>query len=84
MGTSCTGRRSPNPSAETVRNPQRANNIAQRPLAPHPAARPSAEPPVLIIGAGPAGLTAGYELSRRRVKPLVLEASGSRGACIRK
>ncbi len=31
------------------------------------------EYPVLIIGAGPAGLTAAYELSKRRVNSLVLE-----------
>ena len=34
---------------------------------------PATEHPVVIIGAGPAGLTAAYELVKRDVRPLVLE-----------
>ena len=33
---------------------------------------------VVIIGAGPAGLTAGYELSKSNKKVLVLEKKSSR------
>ncbi|HZT38995.1 MAG TPA: NAD(P)/FAD-dependent oxidoreductase [Bryobacteraceae bacterium] len=35
--------------------------------------------PVVIIGAGPAGLSAAYELSRAGVRSIVLEASGAFG-----
>ena len=39
--------------------------------------------PVVIVGAGPAGLTAAYELTQRGVKPLVLEASPQVGGIAR-
>ena len=44
----------------------------------HGDARPGLEagngaPPVVIIGAGPAGLTAAYELSKSQVESVVLE-----------
>ncbi|HLJ48831.1 MAG TPA: NAD(P)/FAD-dependent oxidoreductase [Bryobacteraceae bacterium] len=35
--------------------------------------------PVIIIGAGPAGLSAAYELTKSGVKPLILEATGTIG-----
>ncbi len=35
--------------------------------------------PVVIIGAGPAGLTAAYELTRRNIRPLVLEQANKVG-----
>ncbi|MGH3963921.1 MAG: NAD(P)/FAD-dependent oxidoreductase [Pseudonocardiaceae bacterium] len=40
----------------------------------HPAHAPHPEPEVVIIGAGPAGLTAAYELTRNQVPATVLEA----------
>ncbi|MGQ0716667.1 MAG: NAD(P)/FAD-dependent oxidoreductase [Pseudonocardiales bacterium] len=40
----------------------------------HPAHAPRPEPEVVIIGAGPAGLTAAYELIRNQVPATVLEA----------
>lgn len=39
--------------------------------------------PVVIIGAGPAGLTAAYELLKKDVKPLVIEASDKVGGIAR-
>jgi len=39
--------------------------------------------PFIIIGAGPAGLTAAYELTRRGHQPLVLESSGQVGGISR-
>lgn len=39
--------------------------------------------PVVIIGAGPAGLTAGYELVKKNVLPLVLEADDKVGGIAR-
>jgi protoporphyrinogen oxidase len=39
--------------------------------------------PVVIIGGGPAGLTAAYELSKRSVEALVLEALGEVGGLAR-
>jgi protoporphyrinogen oxidase len=39
--------------------------------------------PVLIVGAGPAGLTAAYELVKRGIRPLVLEKSGYVGGIAR-
>jgi protoporphyrinogen oxidase len=39
--------------------------------------------PVVIVGAGPAGLTAAYELVKRGVRPLVLEKSGHVGGIAR-
>jgi protoporphyrinogen oxidase len=39
--------------------------------------------PVVIIGAGPAGLTAAYELSKSKVRATVLEASGMAGGLSR-
>ena len=38
---------------------------------------------VVVVGAGPAGLTAAYELTKNAVKPLVLEQSGSMGGLAR-
>lgn len=39
--------------------------------------------PVVIIGAGPAGLTASYELVKKGIKPIVLEASDKVGGISR-
>jgi len=39
--------------------------------------------PVVIIGAGPAGLAAGYELINRGIKPVILERSNSVGGISR-
>ncbi|NJR57425.1 MAG: NAD(P)/FAD-dependent oxidoreductase [Cyanobacteria bacterium CRU_2_1] len=39
--------------------------------------------PVVIIGAGPAGLTAGYELVKQGIKPIVLEQSDKVGGISR-
>ncbi|MGB3532891.1 MAG: NAD(P)/FAD-dependent oxidoreductase [Microcoleaceae cyanobacterium] len=39
--------------------------------------------PVVVIGAGPAGLTAAYELTKREVYPLVLEAASQVGGISR-
>ena len=38
------------------------------------------ETPFAVLGAGPAGLTATFELARRGHQPLVLERSGYLGA----
>jgi protoporphyrinogen/coproporphyrinogen III oxidase len=46
------------------------------------APRASEASPVVIIGAGISGLSAAYELHRRGVKPIVLEASGRVGGLI--
>src|ERR687892_1790582 len=43
----------------------------------------SAIRPVAVLGAGPAGLTAGYVLARRGVPVTVLEASGEVGGLAR-
>jgi len=40
-------------------------------------------PPVTVIGAGPAGLAAAYELVNRGVKPLVIEAGADLGGIAR-
>ena len=39
--------------------------------------------PVVIIGAGPAGLTAGYELIKQGIKPIVLEKDDKVGGISR-
>jgi len=39
--------------------------------------------PVIIIGAGPAGLTAAYELAKRKFRPVVFEKSGMVGGLAR-
>ena len=39
--------------------------------------------PVVIIGAGPAGLTAAYELVKRNIRPIVLEKAGRVGGLAR-
>ena len=39
--------------------------------------------PVIIIGAGPAGLTAAYELVRRGIRPIVLEKADQVGGLAR-
>ncbi len=44
---------------------------------------PERETRVLVIGAGPAGLTAAYELTRFNVRPAVLEKSASVGGLAR-
>jgi protoporphyrinogen oxidase len=44
---------------------------------------PVADPDVLIIGAGPAGLTAAYCLTRHGTSPIILEASGTVGGLSR-
>jgi protoporphyrinogen oxidase len=41
------------------------------------------EKPVVIIGAGPAGLAAGYEFLRRGVSPIILERAGMVGGISR-
>lgn len=46
-------------------------------------AGPSESPPAVVIGAGPAGLTAARELTQHQIKPLVLEMSGSVGGIAR-
>src|SRR5690606_32547786 len=38
---------------------------------------------VVIIGAGPAGLTAGYELTKHNVRPIVLEQQDKVGGLAR-
>jgi len=43
----------------------------------------SAEKPVIIIGAGPAGLSAAYELARLKQQPIVLEKSDKVGGLAR-
>ena len=42
--------------------------------------KPSATYPVIVLGAGPAGLAVAYELLRRGVTPLVLEKGATAGA----
>ena len=39
--------------------------------------------PVVIIGAGPAGLTAAYELGKRKIRSVVFEKSGKVGGLAR-
>jgi len=39
--------------------------------------------PVIVIGAGPAGLTAGYELVRQGIRPLLLEKAEKVGGLAR-
>ena len=39
--------------------------------------------PIVIIGAGPAGLTAAYELVKRNIRPIVLEKAGKVGGLAR-
>jgi len=39
--------------------------------------------PVVIIGAGPAGLTAAYELVRQGIRPIVLEKADKVGGLAR-
>jgi len=39
--------------------------------------------PVVIIGAGPAGLTAGYQLAKRNIRPIVVEKSNHVGGLAR-
>ena len=41
------------------------------------------EKPVAVIGAGPAGLAAGYELARQNVPPIVLERDSKVGGISR-
>ncbi|WP_432492047.1 FAD-dependent oxidoreductase [Kineococcus auxinigenes] len=43
----------------------------------------TAQPPVVVIGAGPVGLAAAAHLLERGLEPLVLEAGGQIGAAIR-
>jgi thioredoxin reductase len=48
-----------------------------------PAAQPSADLPVVVVGAGPVGLAAAAHLTARGLTPLVLEAGDSVGAAMR-
>jgi protoporphyrinogen oxidase len=45
--------------------------------------RPTSDKPVVIIGAGPAGLSAAYELINSGVQPIVLEKTGTVGGLAR-
>ena len=50
------------------------------------AAQPALPPvryPAVVIGAGPAGLTAAYELTKQGIRPLVLEQSAAVGGLAR-
>jgi protoporphyrinogen oxidase len=53
------------------------------PTAPIAAARPASTPQVVVIGAGPAGLTAAYELTKHDVSSTVLEADDMVGGISR-
>jgi protoporphyrinogen oxidase len=44
---------------------------------------PATESRIVVVGAGPAGLTAAYELTRFNVRPIVLEKSGAVGGLAR-
>ena len=50
------------------------NTPANGAAGPDPTSEPGSAPEVVIIGAGPAGLTAAYMLTKRGVAPTVLEA----------